>query len=364
MRVSRLAGFGMVAVVAIGAFAVAVLALPRYAAERANRGLAALGPYTGHVDAARWDGRAIVFDGLVIEKRGVAAATPWLTALRVRIEPHHTDAGWRARAVFEGATLQFVAAPGARASQSGHGVAWQRALESLTRIPVDTLRLDDATFAFRDTRVAPPVELALDRVDAALTNLDAARGGRARAMLRGRFAGAAPLTADARFDANPPLEALTLALDVAALDAARLNAATRAYADLDFERGRGDFSLRLVGRGDRLDGTATARLADVDVFDFDDDVGRGRGLRRALRELGAGIALKLRARDDGGRVVEPTSLAGSWPHARDDTFAALLDTLRIVAARGFGIRFADAPPVPARAPGWLARAGDGDADGR
>jgi hypothetical protein len=353
MRVRGLIVAGIVAVV-LGAVAWALL--PGWLEDRANRGLASLGPYAGQVEAARFSlgRRTATFDKLVVARRGRDDAAPFLTAERVHVAMRHTPRGWRAAATLEKPVVTFVAA-GRRDSQSGHGVAWRRALEALTGAPLESLSLVDGTVVFRDARVSPPVVLTFDRIEGGLEALDADGALSARAEARGRFAGAAPFALHARFAPRPPLDAVAAELVIGEVAATRLNAAARAYADVDFSGGSADFALRLVGRDDRLDGVATAHARGLDVFDWDDDVGKGRGgVRQAMREFFAGIAVKSRSED--GTLSTPTSLDGPWPRSRDDTFAALLDTMRIAAARGFGVRFADAPPVPARTPGWLAEA--------
>ena len=347
MRVRVFIVAGIVAAV-LGAVAWALL--PRWLEQRANRGLASLGPYTGSIAAARVSLRARTasFDRLVIARRGAGDATPFLTAERVRVTLRHTREGRRAAAILERPVLTFVAA-GRRDSQSGYGVPWRRAIESLAGAPLASLALVDGTVVFRDARVSPPVVLTFDRIDAKLDGLGADDVLGARAEARGRFGGSAPFALHARMSPRPPLDALVAELAIGPLPAARLNAAARAYADVDFSGGTAEFRLRLAGRGDRLDGVSTAHARGLDVFDWDDDVGKGRGgLRQAMRELVAGFVVKARSED--GRLAAPTSLDGPWPRSRDDTFAALLDTVRLVAARGFGVRFPDAPGRPAGSP--------------
>ncbi|HET7359550.1 MAG TPA: DUF748 domain-containing protein [Rhodanobacteraceae bacterium] len=257
------------------------LSLPYVVRHYLNGRLAHMGDYSGHVadvDLHFWRG-AYSLDDLRVTKVSGKVPVPLLNTPRMDIA-----VSWRAlrhghvRASvdFRRPVLNFVDGSGKADSQAGTGVDWRAQLQKLIPVRLDEVNVHDGTVTFRNFVSSPRVDLKATDVQGSvvnLTNANRARGRRVATLhATANILGQAPLETSARFD---PLEKhgdFSFELRVLRIQLTRLNDLARAYANLDFSSGHGDFVMELDARDGQLTGYAKPLFKDMQIFSWKQDV--------------------------------------------------------------------------------------------
>lgn len=257
------------------------LALPTLIERSVNARLAAMANYSGHVadvDVALWRGAYVLRD-LRIDKRDSNLPVPMLVAPRVDIA-----LAWRhlfrgsivALVEFEQPVLHFVDGRGRDDSLTGAGEDWRQRLEELVPIRIDEVLVRDGEVVFHNFVSDPPVDLRAAAINARLENLTNVRdeaGGRvADLQATALLFDSADLEAQARFDPIGRMETFSLALRVLSIDLTRINDLARAYANIDFESGNGEFVLELEAEDGSLSGYAKPLFQNLKIFSWRSDV--------------------------------------------------------------------------------------------
>lgn len=256
------------------------LMLPGWVTDYLNQHIDQMGEYHGaieSVDIHLWRG-AYSINNLRIEKRSDKVAVPLLDAPRVNL-----SIAWKtllhgavvASVVFEAPEVNFVDVPGKGGGQSGGGVDWRSQLESILPIRLDEVEIHNGRIHFRNFDSKPPVDLQATNVEGVVRNLSNARDPDARKAsfdLTANVLGDAPLSTDAEFDPLGTLRDFTFALKVTDVELPNANDFLQAYANVDAEKGSGDFIMELTSRDGILDGYAKPLFHDVKIFSWEHDV--------------------------------------------------------------------------------------------
>ena len=276
------------------------LALPTIVRHTLNQRMDHMGDYHGHVqdvDLHLWRG-AYSLDGLDIVKVSGKVPVPLLKTPRM-----HIKLSWhalvhgaiRASVEFRQPVLNFVDGSGESGTQAGTGVDWRAQLQQLVPIRLDEVKVTGGTITFRNFVSEPRVDLKATGVDAVITNLtnaDRAEGRRVAQMhATAAILGEAPLETSANFDPLGRLDDFDFHLRVRHIDLTRLNDLARAYANLDFASGKGDFVMELKARDGALNGYAKPLFHDMKIFSWKQDVKEGHKnpLRVAWEALAQGV---------------------------------------------------------------------------
>jgi len=209
----------------------------------------------------------------------------------------------------------------------GENVPWRRLLDELApRMQVQRVDFDDTAIAFRRA-AEPALAITLDNLHGVLAGLDR---DEATLEAEGLLMAHAPLRLQATFDPQGPIDALRLRARAHEVELPKLNEFAQRWARLDFNRGEGELALSLDYAPPRVRGAAGVSLAGVDVFDVQQDVGRGRGLFAAVRELFAGAAVA-GMKDEDGRIEREFAIDAAV-EPEDDNLASLRAVLHAALA--------------------------------
>ena len=257
------------------------IALPYIAKDYLNKTLAHMGQYHGHVADVTmnlWRG-AYDVDGLTIVKETGKVPIPLLDAPVIDI-----SLGWSALfhgaivsdVTFERPTLNFVDAAHKADKQSGSGVDWRKQLDKLLPIHLNQLEVDNGKIAFRNFQSNPKVDLEATDVHLLVLNLTNVRdeNGKRVATLTAtaNVLGGAPLDTQAHFDPFSHFQNFDFRLRLRNMQLTHLNDFVRAYANLDFAGGNGDFVMQLEARNGMLNGYAKPLIHNMDIFSWKQDV--------------------------------------------------------------------------------------------
>ena len=313
------------------------LMLPGWVTDYLNEHLDEVGEYHGtveSVDIQLWRGAYSIND-LRIEKRNGKIAVPLLDAPRVDL-----SVAWKAllhgavvaTVVFEAPEINFVDVPGKGGGQSGGGVDWRSELEEILPIRLDEVEIHNGLVHFRNFDSKPPVDLQATNVEGVVRNLSNARDPAARKAsfdLTASVLGDAPLTTSAEFDPLGTLRDFSFALKITGVELPNANDFLQAYANVDAEKGSGDFILELTSRDGMLDGYAKPLFHDVQIFSWEHDIKdqRDNPLRAAWEAIVGGIqnVFKNQSRDQFATRVQ---IHGSLENKNISVWDAVIGILR------------------------------------
>jgi hypothetical protein len=155
---------------------------------------------------------------------------------------------------------------------------WRDYVEDFFPLQIDEMRVKNGTIAFINLWSDPQVDVRLVDINGTVSNLTNIRDeeGRREAELhaRARMLGESPLDFSARFDPWGELDDFYLALRVTEIDLTKLNDLARAYLNLDFASGHGDFVMELEAFDNRLQGYAKPLLHELEIFDLEQHLER------------------------------------------------------------------------------------------
>jgi hypothetical protein len=336
MRTRRIIVVALLVLVA-GLVALRV-ALPSIVARELNARLAEMGEYSGwleEVDLAIWRG-AYTLRGLVIEKHGGTVPVPLLVAPEVDI-----SLSWRdlfrgsivADASFEEPVVHFVDGQEEAESQSGAGVNWRERLEALVPTRIDVVEVRNGIVVFHNFVSDPPVDLEATSVNAVIRNITNVRDAEGRRIAEmdatAIVLDSGQLESEASFDPFGHLDEFRLALRILEIDLTRLNDLAKAYANLDFESGNGEFVMELEATGGELAGYAKPLFQDMEIFSWKSDVEQSDKnlLEVAWEALAEGVTSLLTnpPADQFGTRIE---IRGRIDDPEADTFDAIVGILR------------------------------------
>ena len=156
----------------------------------------------------------------------------------------------------------------------------------------------------------------------------------------------APLSISANFDPlDPRPNDFDFSLRIENIELPRLNDIARAYTQLDFEGGRGDFVMELQAKDGVLDGYAKPLLHDVKVFSWK-QVGEGENPLRAAWEAVAQTVTTLFKNQGKDQFATRIPIHGRIDDKHLDTGAAILGVLRNAFVQAYTPQLEHLKPAP------------------
>jgi len=332
------------------------LALPYMVKNYLNRHMDRMGDYHGHVDDVGihlWRG-AYSAERLSVVKVSGKVPVPLFAA-------RHTDIAlsWRAlshgsvrgKVEFTHATLNFVDGSDSASGQSGKGVNWRAQLQMMVPMRLDEVTVHDSTVTFHNFVSRPRVDLKMTGVEGTITNLTNAdrRQGRRVATVEAtaKVLEDAPMQLKASVD---PLERSgDFAIDLRAtgIQLTRLNDFARAYANLDFAGGNGDFVMQLEARDGQLEGYAKPLLHGVRIFSWKQDVEQDHKnpLRVAWEAVAQSVA-SLFKNHEHDQLATRVPISGRIDDKKLGTWGAIVGVLHNAFVKAYTPQLEHLPPAP------------------
>lgn len=343
----------------VGALSVLVgirIALP-YGLEYAlnHRVLADLGEYEGHVadvDLALWRG-GMHLEGLRVTKVTGVDEVDFLRvpAVEIAISRRALAAGEvRLRVTLEGPEVNFVDAEEPEKRQSGAGFNWQIIPKDMLKLSLERVEMHDGAIAFRNFTSDPPVNVRVTNIDFVATNISNIEGKPgelvASAEVTADVFAESPLSAKAQFN---PLDVrnFIFALDVDVKDLTKLNDFARAYANLDFARGHGTFTMELTADEGSLDGYLKPAFENVEIMDWEQDVEQqGDNPLRLLWEGFTGLVSALFSNPETDKLATRVTIEGELPEGADvNVWSAVWGIVRNAFAEALNTNFDHTTPL-------------------
>jgi len=233
--------------------------------------------YQGHVDdvhMAIWRG-AYELRGLemrqldspsrepLFQSRDVEISVLWSALLRGQVVARYR--------VYQ-PQINFVAGHGGQKAQTGKGANWIEVIKKLSFLRIDRFETFDGTVHYSDPKSDPPVDVALTRVDAVVTNLNnSERQPKERVAhleLHALAVDQAQVAVDLQLDPFADKPDFQLKARVIQLQVARLRDFMRAYTVVDPKSGTLDVVTELNGRDGVVKGYVKPLFHDLQLLEW------------------------------------------------------------------------------------------------
>jgi hypothetical protein len=266
-----LLGLGIVIAVLVAAR----LALPYAVKDYANRKLAGLEAYTGHVgdiDIHLWRG-AYSIDDIVIAKKGASRPPPFFKARRVDFAVEWRHLMHRrivAQAAFDGPELNLVQAQNEKESQLGGGEDWHARLQELFPFRFNTVQVNDGTVRFLAPGIQAHDAITARHIQGHVSNLtNVIQTGKetfADFRIEGQVLDGAPARVSGSIDAFAKQPTFDVNMEVKKVKLPQVNPWLREYIKADAEAGRFELYLEMAAADGKFKGYAKPILEDVDMY--------------------------------------------------------------------------------------------------
>lgn len=271
---------------------------------------------------------------LRLVKRNGQVPVPFVTAPRVE---YSVDRAALLRGRIAGTiaiaspSLNLVDGPTPEVRQGPTGVDWRLTMRKLFPTRVNRIDVDDGTIHFRNFHSEPEVDVYLDDVTIAVSNLSlagaASNAGTVRLVGHAVTMKTGSLEADVELHRDTPRPTFVAAASIRNARIAEWNSFLRAYLGLDAEGGTAQVEIALRARDGEIEGHVTPRLTDVDMLSFPEELATQSALR-SLREslIDAFTAV---VRDGDGNVIEVRiPVSGTVRSPEYDDWASLRELAR------------------------------------
>jgi hypothetical protein len=325
-----LLGLGTLVVV----LAAARLALPYAVKDYANRELAALEAYEGHVgdiDIHLWRG-AYSIDDIVIAKRGASHPIPFFRANRADLSVE-----WRsllrgsvvATATFDGPELNLVQAKSEKDSQLGEGEDWHARLEDLFPFRFNTVRVSNGTVRFLAPGIQTRDAITARHVNGHVSNLtnviETGKETFAEFRIEGQVLDGAPAYVAGSIDAFAKQPTFDVNMEVKKVQLPQVNPWLREYIKADAEAGKFELYLEMAAADGKFKGYAKPILEDVDIYRS------GEPEKNPLKRLWEGFmdfAANVLENKDAEQVAARIPFTGTIKNPETSLFATMASVLR------------------------------------
>jgi len=325
-----LIGLGVFVVVLVAAR----LALPYAVKDYANRKLAALEAYDGHVgdiDIHLWRG-AYSIDDIVIEKTGASRPVPFFKARRVNlsVEWHSLLRGSIvSEAAFDGPELNLVQAKNDQDSQLGQDEDWHARLEELFPFRFNTIQVTNGTVRF----LAPGIEtrdaITARHVNGSVTNLtnviETGKETFASFRINGDVLDGAPAVVAGSVDAFAKQPTFDVNMEVKKVQLPKVNPWLREYIKADAEAGKFELYMEMAAADGKFKGYAKPILEDVDMYRS------GEPEKNPLKRVWEGFldfAANVLENKDADQVAARIPFTGTIKDPETSLFATIASVLR------------------------------------
>ena len=211
--------------------------------------------------------------------------------------------------------LTFLDAKQKEDKQTGEGTNWLSVFEEILPVTLHKLVIRDGIIRFQNLDTTPTVNIAIEEIDAELTNLTNVKDANGRrvasASLTGQLFGDSPLSAKADFDPFN-FNDFEFAADAKNVRINRLNDFARAYANIDFKSGHGEIFFELSARNRELDGYLKPLFQDVNIASWSQDVEQqGDNPLQLLWEAGWGLLSAIFTNLESNKLGTQIDISGS-----------------------------------------------------
>lgn len=256
------------------------IALPYVVKYYANKSLANMEGYTGHVediDMHLWRG-AYEIQELEINKRAGKVPVPFFSCTSIDI-----TLDWEA--IFDGAIvgditimrpqINFVAGPSEKQEQTGEEGDWRQVVDELIPITINKFSVLDGEIHYRDFNSDPKVDIFMDSLYVTAANLTNSKNYTqslvARVDARGYAMEEAPFTFHLDIDPYADKPTFNMDFELGKLDLTKLNEFTEAYANIDLENGTMELYGEVKSVNGAFEGYIKPLFDSIEVVNFEKD---------------------------------------------------------------------------------------------
>jgi len=251
------------------------IALPYLVEDFANKKLAALDSYDGHVgdiDIHLWRG-AYSIDDIEIVKTGASRPVPFFRSDRVDLSVE-----WRSlfrgsivsEASFLGPELNLVQGRNAAESQLGKEENWNARLEELFPFRFNTIEVTDGTVRFLAPGISTRDAITARRVNGSVSNLtnvlDTGKETFADFRITADVLDGAPAKVGGSVNAFARQPTFDVNLEVKKVQLPKVNPWLREFIKADAEAGKFELYMELAAADGKFKGYAKPILQDVDLY--------------------------------------------------------------------------------------------------
>ena len=251
------------------------IALPYVIEQQANKRLAALNGYDGHVgdiDVHLWRG-AYSIDDIVIVRTGARQPVPFFRAPRLELSLE-----WRsllrgsivAEAQFLSPELNLVQGKSEADSQLGEGENWNARLEETFPFRFNTIEMVNGTVRFVAPGISTRDAITARRVQGQITNLtnvlDVGKETFADFRVKAEVLDGAPAVVAGSVNAFARKPTFDVNMEVKQVQLPQVNPWLREYIKADAEAGKFELYMEFAAADGKFKGYAKPFLEDVDMY--------------------------------------------------------------------------------------------------
>lgn len=328
----RKIGIALLALVTL--LVAARIALPYLVEDYANKRLAALDSYDGHVgdiDIHLWRG-AYSIDGIEIVKTGASRPVPFFRCDRVDLSVE-----WRSlfrgsivsEASFLGPELNLVQGKNAAESQLGQEENWNARLEELSPFRFNTIQVADGTVRFLAPGISTRDALTARHVNGSISNLtnvlDTGKETFAEFRIDAEVLDGAPAKVGGSINAFAAQPTFDVNLEVKKVQLPQVNPWLREYIKADAEAGKFELYMELAAADGKFKGYAKPILQDVDIYRS------GEPEENALKRVWEGFldfAANVLENQDADQVAARIPFTGTIKDPETNLFATIASVMR------------------------------------
>ena len=331
-RKRRLVVIVLASIVAV--LVAARLALPDIVERFANRKLAALKAYDGHVgdiDIHLWRG-AYSNDDIVIVKTGAKRPVPFFQARRVDLSVE-----WRsllkgrvvAEAHFNNPEVNLVQGHSKDDSQLGQDENWKARLEELFPFRFNTIEATNGTVRFLAPGIQTRDAITAHNVNGQISNLtnvtESGKEAFAGFKVKAEVLDGAPAVINGSVDPFAPKPTFDVNMEVKKVQLPQVNPWLRQYIKADAEAGKFELYMELAAADGKFKGYAKPFLEDVDMYRS------GEPEKNPLKRVWEGFldfAANVLENPEEDQVAARIPFTGTIENPQTNLFATIASVLR------------------------------------
>lgn len=332
MTRKRIALIGLVVIAVV--LIAARVALPYVVKDYANRKLAALDSYHGHigdVDIHLWRG-AYSIDALTIEKTGASRPVPFFESRRIDFSIE-----WKSlfrgsivsEATFESPELNLVQGNSKSDTQLGKEENWNARLEELFPFRFNTITVNNGTVRFLAPGISTGDAITAKKVYGRVSNLtnviDSGKETFADFHVDAEVLDGAPAVVDGSVNAFAIQPSFDVNMEVKKVRLPKVNPWLREYIKADAEAGDFELYMELAAADGKFTGYAKPILENVDIYRS------GEEEESALKRLWEGFldfAANVLENPDADQVAARIPFSGTIKDPDTNLFATIASVLR------------------------------------
>jgi hypothetical protein len=310
------------------------VALPDIVERYANRRLAALKAYDGHVgdiDIHLWRG-AYSIDDIVIVKTGAKRPVPFFQARRVDLSVE-----WRsllkgrvvAEAHFNHPEVNLVQGHSKDDSQLGQDENWRARLEELFPFRFNTIEATNGTVRFLAPGIQTRDAITAHNVNGQISNLtnvtESGKEAFAGFKVKAEVLDGAPAVINGSVDPFAPKPTFDVNMEVKKVQLPQVNPWLRQYIKADAEAGKFELYMELAAADGKFKGYAKPFLEDVDMYRS------GEPEKNPLKRVWEGFldfAANVLENPEEDQVAARIPFTGTIENPQTNLFATIASVLR------------------------------------